>query len=109
MGELAHELALRCAGGAAFADTALLAATLRDITSQRLTHLATAHSGHETIADLVLPDDVKDRLTELATRLRQRYRVMHDWGFGGDATRRVGVTALFSGRPGRGRRPPSVP
>lgn len=54
-------------------------------------------------ADLVIPVDVETDLRSIAARVRQRSRVLGDWGVGGAVARARGVTALFSGESGTGK------
>jgi hypothetical protein len=52
--------------------------------------------------DLVLPQDTLAQLRELAGRIRQRHRVLTEWGMA-QPGRGSGVTALFTGEPGTGK------
>jgi hypothetical protein len=53
--------------------------------------------------DLVLPEGQRALLRQIAGHVRQRARVYHDWGFGRDGDRGLGVTALFAGESGTGK------
>ena len=53
--------------------------------------------------DIVLPDDVRAQLRELAGQVRQRGRVYDRWGFGAQLARGRGITALFAGASGTGK------
>jgi SpoVK/Ycf46/Vps4 family AAA+-type ATPase len=53
--------------------------------------------------DLVAPDDTILQLRELCERVRDRKRVIGDWGFGGKLARANGATALFAGPSGTGK------
>jgi len=53
--------------------------------------------------DIVLPDDVRMQLRELAGQVRQRGRVYDRWGFGAQLARGRGITALFAGASGTGK------
>ena len=53
--------------------------------------------------DLVVPGETLDQLRELTARARYRDRVLGDWGMGGPASRRKGLTALFAGESGTGK------
>lgn len=53
--------------------------------------------------DLVVPPDVESDLRGIVARVRQRSRVLGDWGVGGATARSRGVTALFSGESGTGK------
>lgn len=52
---------------------------------------------------LVLPDDVRGQLRELAARARQRERVLDEWGIGARALLGRGMTTLFAGDSGTGK------
>ncbi|MGH9076706.1 MAG: ATP-binding protein [Acidimicrobiales bacterium] len=54
-------------------------------------------------ADLVVPPDVEAALRGMVARLRQRARVLGDWGVGGAGARSRGLTALFAGESGTGK------
>jgi SpoVK/Ycf46/Vps4 family AAA+-type ATPase len=54
-------------------------------------------------ADLVLPNEQVDTITELLARVRERRRVYEDWGFADKVGKGLGVSALFSGPPGTGK------
>ncbi|HLX34133.1 MAG TPA: ATP-binding protein [Candidatus Limnocylindrales bacterium] len=53
--------------------------------------------------DLVLPPEVTSQLGELASRARQRDRVIDQWGVGSRGARGRGITALFAGESGTGK------
>jgi hypothetical protein len=53
--------------------------------------------------DIVLPDDVRAQLRELAGQVQQRGRVYDRWGFGAQLARGRGITALFAGASGTGK------
>lgn len=52
---------------------------------------------------LVLPEAQKATLAEIATHVRQRYRVYEDWGFAARSSRGLGITSLFAGPSGTGK------
>lgn len=54
-------------------------------------------------ADLVVPPDVESDLRGIVARVRQRSRVLGEWGVGGAAAKTRGLTALFSGESGTGK------
>jgi ATPase family protein associated with various cellular activities (AAA)/winged helix domain-containing protein len=56
-----------------------------------------------TLADVVVPADVRTLLTGLIARIRDRRRIVVDWGFGGHHDGAAGVVALFHGPPGTGK------
>lgn len=53
--------------------------------------------------DLVLPPEVGGQLHEIVDRVRQRDRVLTEWGLKRGATKGTGVTALFAGDSGTGK------
>ena len=53
--------------------------------------------------DLILPPSEIEILWTIATHLRQRRRVMEDWGFAGKGARGLGSSALFWGPSGTGK------
>ncbi|HEX9290635.1 MAG TPA: ATP-binding protein [Anaeromyxobacteraceae bacterium] len=53
--------------------------------------------------DLVLPERQREILRELAAHVRRRPTVYDDWGFGAQASRGLGVSALFAGASGTGK------
>jgi len=56
-----------------------------------------------TWAQVILPPDILDSLTELIARIRHRRTVYDLWGFDRVLSTARGVTALFSGGPGTGK------
>lgn len=53
--------------------------------------------------DLVLPEDVREMLTDFYVAALNRARVYDDWGYGRKHVRGRGLTALFSGESGTGK------
>ncbi|BAY07545.1 ATP-binding protein [Calothrix sp. NIES-2098] len=53
--------------------------------------------------DLVLPDNQKDILRDLAAHVRQRSTVYNTWGFAAKSARGLGISALFAGASGTGK------
>jgi hypothetical protein len=53
--------------------------------------------------DLVVGEDVRGQLGELAEQVRQRTRVYETWGFAAQLARGRGITALFAGPSGTGK------
>jgi SpoVK/Ycf46/Vps4 family AAA+-type ATPase len=53
--------------------------------------------------DIVVGDDVRAQLRELADQVAQRSRVYETWGFGRQLARGRGITALFAGPSGTGK------
>jgi SpoVK/Ycf46/Vps4 family AAA+-type ATPase len=64
--------------------------------AERQIHLA-------SLADMVLPAEIADSLTEFLSRMRLHRRVFDDWGMTRVATTGRGITALFQGPPGTGK------
>jgi SpoVK/Ycf46/Vps4 family AAA+-type ATPase len=53
--------------------------------------------------DIVVTDEVRAQLLELAAQVQQRARVYEGWGFGAHLARGRGITALFAGPSGTGK------
>jgi len=53
--------------------------------------------------DLILPAAQKSTLRQIASHVRHRLRVYHDWGFAGKSARGLGISALFCGESGTGK------
>ena len=53
--------------------------------------------------DIVVPDEVRRQLREIAAQVTHRTRVYREWGFGAKLARGRGVSALFSGVSGTGK------
>jgi hypothetical protein len=53
--------------------------------------------------DLVLPENQRRILNEIAAQLRQRAKVYETWGFAGKGARGLGISALFAGASGTGK------
>jgi len=53
--------------------------------------------------DIVVGDEVRSQLRELAAQVQQRARVYESWGFGAKLGRGRGITALFAGASGTGK------
>jgi len=68
-----------------------------------LEHLARRVAPKAGWADLVLPAEVAGQLRELVGRVRQRPRVLDEWGMGDSSSRGRGITVLFSGDSGTGK------
>ncbi|HEY6036720.1 MAG TPA: ATP-binding protein [Kofleriaceae bacterium] len=54
-------------------------------------------------AQVVLPAEIKDSITELLARVRHRRKVYEAWGFDRVMTTSRGLAALFQGGPGTGK------
>jgi ATP-dependent 26S proteasome regulatory subunit len=75
----------------------------REQTGMALDELACRLSPCYGWDDIILPDDVRAQLRELAGQVCQRGRVYERWGFGAQLTRGRGITALFAGTSGTGK------
>jgi AAA+ superfamily predicted ATPase len=53
--------------------------------------------------DIVLPEEQKNRLREIATQVKQRSQVYNNWGFASKTSRGLGISALFAGESGTGK------
>ncbi len=53
--------------------------------------------------DLVLPEEEKDILREIAAHLRQRITVYKQWGWEKKSSKGLGISALFTGASGTGK------
>ncbi|MCW5804403.1 MAG: ATP-binding protein, partial [Deltaproteobacteria bacterium] len=96
----ARELAATRGGSVELAD---LRAGVRDQLDAELATLGRRVSWRQQWADLVVPDDVREELDELVSRVRHRRRVLDEWGFSRKVAKGVGVSALFAGPPGTGK------
>lgn len=55
------------------------------------------------LSDLVLPPTQTQQLAQIVRHLRQRQRVLGDWGFARGSARGLGLCALFTGESGTGK------
>ena len=83
--------------------TAEIQAGARAQNSGGLERLARRVEPRATWTDLIVTDDVRAQLREIASRVRLRDQVLSAWGIGGKAGRRQGVAALFAGPSGTGK------
>lgn len=67
-----------------------------DELAQRIDPLATWE-------DLILPENQKNTLREIAMHVRQRSKVYNNWGFAAKVSRGLGISALFTGESGTGK------
>ncbi|MBA3539925.1 MAG: ATP-binding protein, partial [Deltaproteobacteria bacterium] len=70
---------------------------------RRLGDVAERQKWLPALADMVLPSDIMDSLTEFLARMRLHRRVFDEWGMTRIATTGRGITALFQGPPGTGK------
>ncbi len=80
-----------------------LDAAVRQHLESRLGTTANRVQRLATWAQVILPPDILDSLTELIARIRHRRTVFDLWGFDRVLSTARGVTALFSGGPGTGK------
>lgn len=55
------------------------------------------------IEDMVLPEDVHEGIAQMISMVRERARILEQWGYGRHLGLSRGVSALFSGEPGTGK------
>ena len=72
-------------------------------TRPRLDSLAQRLEVKATWDDIVLPDEEKKLLEQIADQVRNRGVVYDEWGFRGRMNRGLGVSALFAGESGTGK------
>jgi len=75
----------------------------RRYSNPRLSTLASKIEPRYEWDDIVLPTDQRDILHELIATVRQRNKVLDEWGLGKKLTASRGVTVLFAGPPGTGK------
>ncbi|MBL9019214.1 MAG: AAA family ATPase [Myxococcales bacterium] len=80
-----------------------LRVAIRGLLDSELSALGRRVEWRQTWDDLVLPQDILDELRELVSRVRNRKRVLDQWGFGRKVGKGTGLSALFSGPPGTGK------
>lgn len=75
----------------------------RDRARPSLGHLAERVARHATWDALVLPEEQKQTLRDIAAQTRWRTLVQRDWGLGPDTGEGMGIAALFAGPSGTGK------
>jgi SpoVK/Ycf46/Vps4 family AAA+-type ATPase len=75
----------------------------RSLSTPRLSRFAISIDPRYSWEDIVLPPGPMAQLKRLAGRLRNRARVMQEWGFGEKMSRGRGLSILFVGPPGTGK------
>lgn len=88
--------------GASINDSTLFAAA-RLYSNPRLASLARKLQPRYSWNDIVLPEDQIRLLHEIVNTVRQRPRVLDEWGIGRKLAASRGVTILFAGPPGTGK------
>ncbi len=68
-----------------------------------LSQLAVRTVTHLTMDDIILPEDLKRTLNSVLAAVRNRRRILEDWGFGERMTTGLGLTMLFRGESGTGK------
>lgn len=96
------ELALREPADAE-ASGRMLWALCRERSRPRLEHLTERLPAASAWEDLVLPDQQKHLLGEIADHARLRHQVLQEWGFGAKGDRGHGLSVLFAGPSGTGK------
>lgn len=77
--------------------------TCRTMARPRLDDLAQRIDATATWEELVLPEQQRQILRDVATHVRQRTVVYQNWGFASKGSRGLGISALFSGASGTGK------
>jgi hypothetical protein len=80
-----------------------LLAAARACSNPRLQTLARKVAPRYAWDDIVLPPNQQEILRELVATIRQRSRVLQEWGVGAKLASSAGVTVLFAGPPGTGK------
>ncbi len=75
----------------------------RDQVMHKLGTLANRITPRFGWADLILPNDERDRLAEIVAYAAHRRQVYEEWGFESKVPYGTGLSALFSGPPGTGK------
>ena len=88
--------------GEEVSNTGLFAAA-RLYSNPRLSSLARKLQPRYGWEDIVLPNDQRSLLLEIVNTVRQRPRVLDEWGVGSKLASSRGVTVLFAGPPGTGK------
>jgi cytidylate kinase len=81
----------------------VLEAGIRQHLENRLGSTANRVTRLSSWAQVILPNDIQDSLTELIARIKHRRMVFDTWGFNRVMSTSRGVTALFQGGPGTGK------
>ncbi|MEZ4683777.1 MAG: ATP-binding protein [Caldilineaceae bacterium] len=75
----------------------------RDYSNPRLSTLAKKIEPRYQWDDIILATEQKSILQELVATVRQRPKVLEEWGVGKKLASSAGVTVLFAGPPGTGK------
>ena len=102
--ETIRDVAARATSGLATGDArAVLWDAARDRARPRLERLAARIDARADWDSLVLAEPERTQLREIALHVRKRAHVHDEWGFAEHSSRGLGLTVLFSGRPGTGK------
>lgn len=71
--------------------------------AMRLGSFGTLITRRARLEEMVLPDDVIETLGDMVAMVRERTRILENWGYGKHLGLSRGVSALFSGEPGTGK------
>ena len=69
----------------------------------RLNEYAERHTTKLRLADLILPRETAEQITEILNAARSRSIVFQEWGFGEKLSHGKGLSALFDGESGTGK------
>lgn len=75
----------------------------RRLVLPRLDQLAQRIDPRATWDDIVLTDEARSLLAQVAEQARHRYQVYEEWGFAARMNRGLGISALFAGESGTGK------
>lgn len=75
----------------------------RTCSNPLLSNLARKITPHYTRADIILPADQLALIGEIVDTVRNRSKVLEEWGLGRKLVSSSGVTTLFAGPPGTGK------
>jgi AAA+ superfamily predicted ATPase len=75
----------------------------RSLSSPNLARFAHSIQPRYGWDDIVIPEEKKQQLVQIATRVNYRRTVHRDWGFGEKLSRGKGLTVLFTGPSGVGK------
>ncbi|MCX5743474.1 MAG: ATP-binding protein [Proteobacteria bacterium] len=98
-----HRVVAHVADGAQAITGALIDRAVSQHLERRLGDVAERVKRLPLMADMVLPTDIMDSLTEFLARMRLHRKVFDEWGMTRVATTGRGITALFQGPPGTGK------
>jgi AAA+ superfamily predicted ATPase len=68
-----------------------------------LGELAQPVNVERSLGDLILNEEIKQRIVDIIQAAKNQDRVLHEWGLGRSLRRGVGLCCLFDGEPGTGK------